>query len=123
LHELKYPKLSTNINAADADKSYDYLTSMLLFSLTDEKIDEHKKEMEEKQHELELYRNTPIATIWKSELNEFLSAYKVWLKELQDEESADVVGKKPGKKTSKTTKTNTDETPKKNVKKARPSTK
>jgi DNA topoisomerase-2 len=129
LHELKYPKLSTNINATDADKSYDYLTSMLLFSLTDEKIDEHKKEMEEKQQELDLYRNTPIATIWKSELNEFLSAYKVWLKELEDEESVDVVGKKPGKKTSKTskttktTKTNPDETPKKIVKKARPSTK
>jgi DNA topoisomerase-2 len=135
LQELKYPKLSTNINATDAEKSYDYLLSMFLLSLSEEKIEEHEKEMEEKQQELELYRNTPINTIWKSELNDFLSAYKVWLKELEEEENVDVVGKKPGKKTSKaskstksikTTKTiklDTDDSPQKIVKKGRPSTK
>lgn len=122
LHVLKYPKLSSNIDAEESDKSYDYLTSMMLFSLTYEKIADHEKEMQEKQKELDIYKSTSIATIWKSELDEFMIAYKVWLKELEDEESMDVNGKKSGKGV-RSNKTKTEVTPRKIIKKSKSLTK
>ena len=54
LETLKYPKLSTN----DEDKlSYDYLTSILLFHFTQEKIDELNDKYDKKEEELNYYKN------------------------------------------------------------------
>ena len=82
LEELKYPKLNLNIDTTTTP-SYDYLSSMLIFSLTYEKIDELNANKAKKEEELERYRNTPIEKIWKDELNEFLVEYEKWYEEMK----------------------------------------
>ena len=78
LIKLKYPKLSTKINVDEEEKSYDYLTSMLLFSLTEEKIEELQQQYDSKNEELQRYKDLTVAQIWKYELEELLKQYKKW---------------------------------------------
>jgi DNA topoisomerase-2 len=70
-----YPELSTNINIKP---SYDYITSIPLFSLTQEKIDELENDFNEKTKELELYKNTTIQDLWLNELDNLEKAYNKW---------------------------------------------
>ena len=49
-------------------------------------------ELKEKEKELDDYRRSPVKNIWKNELDEFLKAYKTWLKDLQAEELGDSLG-------------------------------
>lgn len=78
LEELKYPKLSYDIYETEDKKTYNYLTNMALFSLTQEKIDELNEEYTNKKNDYELYYNTTLKDLWKQEINEFLDAYKIW---------------------------------------------
>lgn len=84
LEELKFPKLSTDINATDAEKSYKYITNMQLFDLTQERIEELKTQYENKKAELEKYENTEVKDMWIQELDEFLIEYKSFLKETDE---------------------------------------
>ena len=77
LVELKYPTLSNDFN--DIDKSYDYLTSMYLFSLTQEKIDELQTKLQNKEEELAYVNSQTEINIWKTELNELLIQYNLWI--------------------------------------------
>lgn len=97
LIELKFPKLITRISKSkkdkeddedndinddsqeeDSNKSYEYITSMPLFSLTDEKINELQDKLDNKQQELVQIESTSEKDQWKLELNEFLTTYKIW---------------------------------------------
>lgn len=101
LIELGFPKLSRDINAINDDstdgkqqhqddvddevitvkqsnKTYDYITTLPLFSLTYEKIEELKKQYNEKENELKLYEQTSPHDIWKMELKELMVAYNEW---------------------------------------------
>jgi DNA topoisomerase-2 len=94
LVELKFPKLATGTNATnkkikeeddedvnDIDlvgKSYEYITSMGLFSLTEEKIQELQTKLDEKQKELAIIETTTEKEQWKIELTEFLEQYEKW---------------------------------------------
>jgi DNA topoisomerase II len=109
LVERKYPKLSLKISAVvqegeideDLKPSYDYLTRMYLFSLTEEKIEELEKEYKAKQEEYDDYCNTSIQDMWRRELTEFLDEFKKWDAErvAYDEELGVGKGKKKrGKK-------------------------
>merc|ERR1711871_1315678 len=49
LVEYKFPELSKDINSSNDSKSYNYLTTMALFSLTKEKIEELNREYKEKK--------------------------------------------------------------------------
>ena len=69
LHEKKYPKLGTS-------KNYDYLIRLPLQSLTQEKVDDLKKERDQKQSELEALQNTSVEMMWLAEIEEFVTAYK-----------------------------------------------
>lgn len=87
LIDFKYPELSISYGGK---ASYDYLTNLPLFSLTQEKIDELNKEYQEKADELELYSNTSIQDLWLGELDLFENQYKKWIdsfEELLNEES------------------------------------
>lgn len=91
LIDLKYPKLSTDINAIDSKddiiddiddnnikikyKSYSYLTNLPIFSMTLEEIEKLQKQIDNKQEEINKYENTTIKDLWKSELNELLIVY------------------------------------------------
>ena len=84
LINLKYPELATSINSKP---SYDYLTSLPLFSLTLEKIDELNKDYDEKSQELDIYMKTTIQDLWINELEALLVQYNKWISyidEMQD---------------------------------------
>lgn len=87
LEERKYPKLASRFDADESEKSYNYLTTMALFSLTEEKIEELQKEYEEKKAEYEYYESKTEKEIWLEELEEFIEAYDVWLETISSENS------------------------------------
>ena len=70
--ELKFPQLGVNINST---KSYDYLTSLPIFSLTLEKIEELENLFNKKSQELEIYKNTSVEQLWINDLDKFEKAY------------------------------------------------
>jgi DNA topoisomerase-2 len=110
LKELGFPKLSHDINAIDDEnideeikqqddnlddfgkqikkslKTYDYVTTLPLFSLTDEKIEELEKQHNDKKEELELYMNKTEKDIWKMELKELLEEYEKWIQKNNNSE-------------------------------------
>lgn len=103
LVELKYPKLAKNIN--NLDKSYSYLIELPLWSLTYEKIEELRSQLEEIEKVLEEYKSKSEEQIWLDEIEEFEEAYKVWLKDLiEDQQNEDNLVKN-NKKNGKTKKT------------------
>lgn len=128
LVELGFPKLSHDLNAIDTDsdeqeqekdnelvdesevankktyKTYDYVTNLPLFSLTEEKIEELEKQHADKKAELELYENTSVQDLWRMELDELSNAYDKWL-ENELETMADVNGGKKKTKVAKKAKT------------------
>lgn len=75
IEEYKFPKLAAG---KEKEKTYDYITSMSLFSLTKEKIDELNEKLKNKEEELALVKSTSELEMWKKELNEFKSAYSTW---------------------------------------------
>jgi DNA topoisomerase-2 len=97
LEKRKYPKLTKKVDAEDEEKSYDYLSSMLLWSLTQEKIDELEKEYAEKQKEYDDYNSTTEIELWKRELIDFRESYLEWLKEKKERNEDDDNGKKKKK--------------------------
>ena len=99
LIDFKYPELSHNINTKP---SYDYLTTLPLFSLTSEKIDEINHDFKCKSDELELYTNTDVKDIWIKELDELTTVYNKWIQSYDD--SIDTEKKSKTSKSSKTKK-------------------
>jgi DNA topoisomerase-2 len=86
LSELGFPKLgkprSNNDNDIDeSSKSYDYVTDMPLFGLTEEKITELIDKYNNKEQELNKIVSTTEIEQWTYELNEFVEKYKVWEKQ------------------------------------------
>uniref|UniRef100_A0A6C0ABU5 DNA topoisomerase (ATP-hydrolyzing) n=1 Tax=viral metagenome TaxID=1070528 RepID=A0A6C0ABU5_9ZZZZ len=82
IEDNKFPKLNiTDADAPEDKKSYDYLKRLLIFHLTQEKMEELEAEYQEKKEELEKYKKLTIEEIWKSEIDEFVSSYKKWEKE------------------------------------------
>lgn len=84
LVKLKYPELSHKLNG---EKSYDYLTGFLLFSLTEESIEKLMKEYNDKKEELEFYKNTTNKIIWLKELDELENAYNKTMGVVKKEKS------------------------------------
>lgn len=68
-------------------KSYKYITSLPLFSLTVEKLEQLEKEYDEKKVTYETYLNTPAKNIWLNELNELQVAYGNWLQNVEAREN------------------------------------
>jgi DNA topoisomerase II len=72
LEEHKFPRLGVNVNST---KSYDYLTSLSLFSLTQDKIDELEASIVNKSKELDVYKNTTVEDLWINDLDKFEKNY------------------------------------------------
>jgi DNA topoisomerase-2 len=94
-----YPELNTNINGVS---SYNYLTDLPLFSLTEEKIDEINKTYEEKNEELDVYKNTSVEELWIMELDELEKVYDKFMANFEKEINGD--SKKKNTKDKKDTK-------------------
>ena len=76
LVELKFPKLSTNSD--NSNISYDYITDIPLFNLTQEKIDELNEKFNAKEEELKHIQTVTETEQWIYELDEFVEKYKEW---------------------------------------------
>ncbi len=81
LEEKEFPKLSKN----NEEVSYNYLLGMNLWSLSYEKVEELKKQKEEKDNEFNILEKKTIKKMWKEELDELLKAYEEWYEDKYDE--------------------------------------
>jgi DNA topoisomerase-2 len=101
LVELKFPKLARSID--NPDVTYSYLTDLPLWTLTFEKIEELKKELEDTRRVFEEYKKLTVNNIWLKELDEFMESYEKWLKEWEEEkERENSFDKKKNKSNKKT---------------------
>lgn len=121
LIELKFPKLMTkdiskksndddeiaetdDVETNTSGKSYEYITSLPLFSLTQEKIDELQDKLNTKIQELAKVETTSCIDQWRIELNEFLVKYDEWINYKPEViQSKPKTTKKVVKKTTKNT--------------------
>lgn len=85
VEELEYPMLVTEVKQdtdddepKEAKKSYNYITSLSLFALTKDNIDELKRLLKDNQDELDYLTNAKPEDLWKTELKELLKEYKTW---------------------------------------------
>lgn len=76
LKEYEFPELAINDKN---NKSYDYLTSLPLFCLTHEKIEELREKHKEKNNEMLELILTSEVEMWKKELLELEKKYKEFL--------------------------------------------
>jgi DNA topoisomerase II len=90
LIDHKFTKLALNINS---DKSYDYLTGLPIFSLSEDKIIEHQEQINKKTAELITYKNTSIEDLWINDLNKFEKNYDKFYDEFIDRINAKHKGK------------------------------
>ena len=98
LETLKFSKIGRTKD--DTKVSYDYLLTMPIYNLTQEKIEELKKQQEEKQAEYnELNKKSP-QDIWTEELDVLETKYEKWY-EKKLEEAKETFGKKKSKKSKK----------------------
>jgi DNA topoisomerase-2 len=72
----------------DISKTYSYITTIPLFALTQEEIDKLEEKYQEKYDELDVYKNTPIETLWLNELEELEKAYAKWVIESNNNHKA-----------------------------------
>ena len=81
LEKLKFPKFGT-----DADKTprYDYLTNMLIISLTNEKAAQLEKKYKEMEEQLIKLKNTTIETMWKTDMDGILKLNKAYNGNIQN---------------------------------------
>lgn len=96
LEELKYPKMNNDAYASDDQKTYNYLTGMQIWSLTEEKIEELNNELNKSKIQYEEYLKTPVEEIWKNEILEFLDKYNKWIIDSNEEDNNNS-NKKKGK--------------------------
>jgi len=101
LEKKNYPKLSKNPESTEEEKSYEYLSQMLLFSLTEEKIEELELEYKNKEKEYNDYNSLTPIELWKRELIEFKKSYIAWLDEKAERNEDDIDGNSKSKKSSK----------------------
>jgi DNA topoisomerase-2 len=89
LVELKFPKLANSkyngVNndtdeVDESNKSYDYITDIPLFNLTEEKISELLDKYNNKEQELKHVESTSEIDQWNIELDEFVEKYNSWSK-------------------------------------------
>jgi DNA topoisomerase-2 len=75
IKELGFPELATDNNS----RSYEYITGLALFSLTEEKVLELQEKLDNKQQELEKIKITSEEEQWNHELKELEIKYKEFI--------------------------------------------
>lgn len=103
LVELKYPQLAITLGNP---VSYDYLTDMKIFSLTEENIDKLEKDYNDKVNELTIYKETSVKDMWTNELNKFTKEYNKWLTDFNKIRLEDSANNNNNNKSKKSKKSN-----------------
>ncbi|MBA42813.1 MAG: hypothetical protein CMF62_02250 [Magnetococcales bacterium] len=101
LETAKFDKMHSNFNAPLEDRTFEYLLSMQMRSLTKEKVKDLENEKEKKTEELNDYRKTPSNDFWRRELNELMEAYESWINKLEKSRTSNIKKKKISKKGKK----------------------
>ena len=101
LEQLNFPRLSTNVDAVDSDKTYNYIIQLSIFSVTEEDLEKLRKEYDEEYGKYKTYKNTSVEEIWLSELDELERVYDKWIEEQSIDEDNQAKSKAKGKKTIK----------------------
>ena len=76
------------------DDSYNYLLSMPIYNLTQEKIEELKKQKKEKQSEYDNLVEMKIEDLWLNDLDIFEKAYDSWTEAKKEKENNSISQKK-----------------------------
>ena len=97
LEKNKFPKFGKNKN--DTKLTYDYLLTMPIYNLSYEKIEELKKQQEDKNLEYKVLEILTPEDIWTKELDILEEEYNKWYK--VKSELANSTGKKKVKKSKK----------------------
>ena len=98
LEKHKFPKLGRSKD--DPKVSYDYLLSMPIYNLTHEKIEELKKQQEDKESEYEDLNAKSPQDIWAEELDVLEEEYNKWFNK-KVQEAKETTTKKKAKKSKK----------------------
>ena len=103
LVDFDFPKLSNNINEGDeeeekGDKSYDYLTNIKLFDLTEERKAKLREQLNEKQAEYDAYVNMTVNEIWLDELGQIETEHNKQMEEIDEDNLAGTGTKGKGNK-------------------------
>ena len=99
LEKNKFPKIG---NGKSDKVSYDYLLSMPIYSLTQEKIEELKATEKEKEEEYDVLDKKKPEDIWTEELNVLETKYNKWYKKnIELSKELNETGKKKVKKSKK----------------------
>ena len=95
-------KLEYDPKAENDNPSYDYLTSMPIKSMTKRKIEELKKQLDDKKMELETLKGRTINEYWTNDLDKISDIYKKGLEIYNEEQdrSEESTGRKKSKKTT-----------------------
>ncbi len=92
LEKHKFPKLAAKVGEDD-DVSYNYLLNMMIYNLTYEKIEEWKKQKQEKEETHDAFSKIRPEDIWKEELIE--------LRQILEKEQTTIETPVKGKKVNK----------------------
>lgn len=96
IEKLGFPKFITT-----GDKpSYEYITNTGLFHLTEEDLENLRKQLENKQEQIETLESKSPSQLWTEELDEFMNAYDIWEAEC-DAAYDSQMSKKAGSTTSR----------------------
>ncbi|KAI9591804.1 DNA topoisomerase [Syncephalis fuscata] len=68
-----------NNSGSGKDHGYDYLLSMAIWTLTEEKVEKLKKDLAEKQRELDLLLKKDTKAIWREDLDGFLAEWESFI--------------------------------------------
>jgi len=98
LEKLKFPRIGKSKD--DTKLSYDYLLSMPIYNLTQEKIEELKQQYDMKETEYNELNKKSIQDIWIEELDELEVCYEKWSQK-KINETKDTIRKKKSKKSKK----------------------
>ena len=88
-------------NKDDTKLSYDYLLTMPIYNLTQEKINELQKQHNEKETEYNKLHKKSIQSIWLEELDELEILYEKWYQNKIEESNEVISGKTKSKKSKK----------------------
>jgi DNA topoisomerase-2 len=96
LESHKFPRMSKSIN--DTHVSFDYLLSMPIYNLTQEKIEELQNQEHDKQTEYDKINSLTPEIMWINELNILKEKYLKWLESKESAEDSVQTKQKPIKK-------------------------
>ena len=109
LVELEFPKFALG---NEKELTYNYITSIGLFHLTQEEIDKLRKQLEDKKEHLAIFEAKTPVQLWNEELDEFMVEYDKWEEQIdkdyasnmEDPEAEDKIIKKRKRKSKNETK-------------------